>query len=397
MRSTSTDAVGVLGWGMRRYGALFLACFLLGGIVVPYLVLRYETPAEARALVLAQRLDMDLEALPRYGEAVFANGEVARAVASQFPDAGGEEDLIPERLYVLAEQDSLVLTVVGRDTDPQTAADIANVAAESYVQALNSAGPGVGLFILQSPAEPPSSGGENPFGMTVAIALGIAAGLALALAAVSVVLVARRPVVDAADAEQLTGIPVLGTVGVPRAGRDSYAPAEDFPGLVPVCRRLLSLGTSTIVVVSNPRERRVREQLSMAMAAVLMRVRNVDFVAPAPARAALAERLPAVAAGRRATGDPDRGSITLVDSSEPLDLVHPPEDTATVLVAPVGIRSTVLRNAVVEHLGGAVARIVLVKPAGRFRRRLGVAGDAARGRAARSAEPAERAEPVAGR
>ena len=390
MRSTSTDAVGVLGWGMRRYGALFLACFLLGGLVVPYLVLSYETPAEAKALVIAQRLDMDLEALPRYGEAVFSNGEVARAVASRFPDVGGEEDLIPERLYMLAEQDSLVLTVVGRDGDRQVAADIANVAAGAYVQALNTAGPGVGLFVLQSPAEPPTAGGGNPFGTTVAIALGIAAGLALALAAISVVLVARRPVVDAADAEQLTGVPVLGTVGVPRAGRDGHAPAEDFRGLVPVCRRLLSLGTPTVVVVSNPREGRIREQLSVAMATVLTRVRDVDFVAPSAAREALAE----VTAGSRPAADVDRGSLTLVDSSEPLDLVHPPEETTTVLVAPVGVRSTVLKAAVVEHLGGAVGRIVLVKPARRLRRRQ-PAATGATGGPAQPAEPTQPAEPVA--
>ena len=360
MRTVGTDAVGVLGWGMRRYRGLFLACFLVGGLLVPYLVVTNETPTESSALVIAQRLDMDLEALPRYAEAVFTNGEVARAVATEFPEVG-EEDVVPERAAVLAEQDSLVLTVTGRDPDPRIAADIANVAANAYVQALNTAGAGVGLFVLQSEAQPSSAGGGGRLGTVVAIALGLIAGLMLALAAVSVMLVARRPVIDPADATQLTGIPVLGIVGVPRTPRGTHARPEAFTGIVPVCRRLMALPTSTVVIVGSPRERSLRAELSVAMATVLMRVRDVRFVGTAASESVVADRRSAMPVTTDEAGM-GRLHISLVDSSEPLDLVQPPQDTATVLVASVGIRSTALRDAVLEHLGGAAeARILLVK------------------------------------
>jgi hypothetical protein len=61
-------------------------------------------------------------------------------------------------------------------------------------------------------------------------------------------------------------------------------------------------------------------------------------------------------------------SLTLVDSSEPLDLVQPPQSTATVLVIPEGMGSNALRAAVVEHLGGsAEARLLLVRRGRRSR------------------------------
>ena len=58
----------------------------------------------------------------------------------------------------------------------------------------------------------------------------------------------------------------------------------------------------------------------------------------------------------------------MVDSSDPLDLVQPPEWTAAVLVVPEGIGAAALRAAVVEHLGGsAEARLLLTKRGPRYR------------------------------
>jgi hypothetical protein len=63
-----------------------------------------------------------------------------------------------------------------------------------------------------------------------------------------------------------------------------------------------------------------------------------------------------------------RQRLTVIDSSEPMDLVHPPHLTATVLVVQRGISGAALRAAVVEHLGGsAEARVLLVKRGRRAR------------------------------
>jgi hypothetical protein len=164
---------------------------------------------------------------------------------------------------------------------------------------------------------------------------------------------------DAAGVEESTGVPSLGTVVVPPTTRGHVARPDQFPGLVPVCRGLLRLPTSTIVVLSRRRDARLRRRLCRAVATVLMRVRAVRFIGP--------DQPPEGPAGRagvdleKATSR-DEEWLTFVDGSDPLDIVYPPETTATVLAVRQGISSSALRAAVVELLGGsAVARVVLLK------------------------------------
>jgi capsular polysaccharide biosynthesis protein len=359
----------VLRWGLRRYRALVILCLLLGAVGAPLAALQRDTPTDAQALVVVQRLDMDLVALPRYGDAVFNNGAVAQAVAAQFGDLGDFADIIPNRVSLVAEQDSIVFAVVGHDVNPKTAADIANVAANTFITALNAAGVGVGSFTLQSPAQPPPVR-SNSLGTFLAIPVGVVAGLVLGLAAVSVVLVARRPVIDGADAEDVAGVLALGTVTVPRTRSGSAARPADYTGLVPVCRRLLALPTPIVVLASRPGEASVRKQLSMALVSVLRRVRDVRFIGSSELQGMAPDGHDAPGEhGRHATGSPtEETALTLVDSGEPLDLVQPPQLTTTVLVVREGIGSAALRAAVVEHLGGsAEARLLLVKRGRRAR------------------------------
>src|SRR3954471_7983790 len=98
MSEPESDAIGVLRWGLRRYRVLFLACLLLGAAAAPFVASRLEQPADAGALIIAQRLDMSLTALPRYGQAVFSQGQVAQAVAAKFPDSGPFKDIVPDRV-----------------------------------------------------------------------------------------------------------------------------------------------------------------------------------------------------------------------------------------------------------------------------------------------------------
>jgi hypothetical protein len=370
MKAANTDAVGVLRWGLRRYRALFLACVLVGAVVAPWVAAQRAATVEAEALVIATGLDMDEAALPRYGQTVFTNGEVARAIGDRFGDLGDYEEVIPNRVFLVAEQDNIVFRVVGVDTDPQRAADIANLAADTFIESLNVAGGGVGTFALQSPAEPPANT-DSTRELLFAGAVGLAAGLLLGLAVLSLLLVARRPVISAADAEDTAGVPVLGTVAVPRTPGGLEARPEDFAGLVPVCRRLLSLPTPTVVLVSRPAQERVRKQLSKALASILVRVREVRFVGSPDAERIAAQHAPGsglAPSGVNGRTGPIRRPLTLIDSSEPLDLVQPPQSTAAVLVVPEGISSAALRAAVVEHLGGsAEARLLLVRKGRRMR------------------------------
>lgn len=380
MSEPGRDAIGVLRWGLRRYWPVFLVCVLLGAVAAPYLASRMEKPAEADALIVATRLDMSLTAMPRYGETVFDNGQVAQVIAQNFGSDIPLKNIVPDRVSLVADQDSIVFRVVGHDPDPQVAADMANTAAATFVDALNAPGAGVGVFTLLSEAEPPAAPGPA-LSPKLAIAVGAATGVMLGLAAVSLLLAVRRPVIDAAGVDDATGVPALGVVTVPRTGRGQSARPDQFPGLIPVCRRLLRLKTPTIVLVSRSREERLRGKVSVALASVLMRVRDVRFIGPADLHEVVTERQTALGAapGRRDLSDADGPTgLTVIDSNDPLDLVQPPELTAAVLVAREGISSAALRAAVLEHLGGsAEARVLLVKRGRRVRAERPSGGDAA--------------------
>ena len=385
MRPAGTDSIGAFRWGLRRYAIVFVLCLVAGAVLAPYWALHRKPPLDATALVIAQRLDMSLSALPRYGEAVFGNGQVAQAVAAKFGDLGQDKNVIGDRVSLVDEQDSIVFEVVGHDADPKRAADIANTAATTFVQALNVPGVGVGAFQIQRPADPPA-GGTSVLSALLATAVGTAAGIVLGLAAVSFLLVVRRPVLSDADVVEATGVPSLGTVTVPWTWRGRVPRPAEFSGLVPVCRRLLALPTPMVVIVSRHRQERLRRRVSIALASVLGRVRDVRYVGSQDAHRAIEVASASVAAAATGNGNgsanangngtgngavhgngrkrprTSRQRLTVIDSSEPMDLVQPPHLTTTVLVVKVGVSGAALRAAVVEHLGGsAEARVLLVR------------------------------------
>jgi capsular polysaccharide biosynthesis protein len=370
MRADGTDAVGMLRWGLRRYWAPFLLCVLLGAVVAPLAAANRSTTTDATALVVAENRVVELAALPRYGEQVFTNGNVAQALVDEFEDMGAQEDVIPRKVSLVAEQDTIIFEVVGHDVDPERAAAIANTAADAFVEALNAAGATVGEFALQSEAEVPHKPGTG-LGTVFAAPVGLVAGAVLGLALIAALLVFRRPVIEGADAEEATGVLSLGTVTVPRTRRSRFAPAEDFGGLVPVCRRLLALPTPTVVMVSRPRESWIRTHLTVAMAKVLGLIADIRVVGGQDVESMVADSVTVEAENPVSGTRPGNGPrLTLVDGSDLPTLVHPPLTTATVLVVPEGIGGAALRAAVVEHLGGsAEARLLMVR---RGRRRKGL-------------------------
>jgi hypothetical protein len=135
----------------RRNRLLLVAWTVIVAVAIPIALLsRDDKPvADREALVIARQLDMNPQALPPSGETVFSNGEVAEAVATTFGVQA--DDVVPDRVSLAVDPDSIVLRVIGHDPDPGTAADIANVAAAAFLTELNRAG--VGSFTLLSPAD----------------------------------------------------------------------------------------------------------------------------------------------------------------------------------------------------------------------------------------------------
>lgn len=370
-----SDAFGALRWGLRRYAWLFVACIVAVLGILPVLALRGAAVYEAEALVVAQRLDMDLVALPRYAEAVFDNGEVARAVFAEFGAAGDIEDIVPNRVSLVTEQDSIVVTVRGHGPSAATAADLANLAAQVFTGELNNPGEGVGAFAIQSEALPPSEPTERAPGLPFLVPVGLMAGAAIGLAAVVFVLIARRPVLEATDAEEVTGVPVLGKVTLPRLHKHEFPHPQDVRGIVPVCRRLTTMPSHSVIIVGSPHTETARGQIAVAMVGVLRLARSVEFVAAPELRAAVqsddgaGSRLADLwdLESRAESVDDERTvAMVLIEGAHPLNLVGIPESSTTVLIVPEGISMRALRAAVMEHLGGGSAGLLLVR---RSRRR----------------------------
>lgn len=368
VRRVEEDAVGAMRWGLGKYGWLFALCVLVVAVLLPgYLALR-PVENQATALVVAQRLDMDLHALPRFGEAVFDNGAVAHQVSVVFGAGGNAQDIIPDRVSMVAEQDSIVFAVTGHDPSSTTAADLANLAADTFVEQLNAPGEGVGLFTLQSRAAPPPEPAQRYDGLVVALPIAFVAGIILGLAVVAGVLLVRRPVLDADGAVEATGVPVLGTVSLPRTRDDDYPPHAEIPGIVPVCRRLLMAGAHTVVLVGPAGTAAQRGRLIVAMAHVLNLIRRVHLVVDADL--ALAAHKCAddgfSASTEARAGDPRE--LVLMDGSRPLDPAQLARETVMVLVVMTGTSTSTLRQAVVKYLGATDAGCLLVMHEHRSRR-----------------------------
>lgn len=351
-----SDAVSAIRWGLRQFALLFVVCVLAVGVGIPVLVAQADKTYQAPALVVAQSLLMNLAALPRYAEETFDGGQVARAVADRFGDNGDFDNIVPDRVSLVAEQDNIVLQVIGHGDTAQAAADVANVAVGAFVEQLNLAGEGVGKFVVQSLAEPPTRPEESLASTPVALAVGIAAGLLTGLAVITLLLMARRPVLDAADAEQVTGVAVLGTVTLPRL-RTRQIPADsDVAGLVPVCRRLLAKHPRVILLMAVPGSEALRSQLASALADVLGRVRIVRVVTPSDEREAAGAYVGDQAGPNSRIGLPDSGDrsteITLVDGPHPMDVIASTESSMVILLAARGVPERRLRWAVAEHLSG---------------------------------------------
>lgn len=355
-----SDAVSTLAWGVRHFALVFAGCVLAVAALFTFLVTRGPPTYEASALVVAQQLGLDLAALHGHAETTFGDGEVARAITAQFGNVGDSDSIVPDRVSLSAEQDSIALRVSGHDSSAQGAADLANAAATAFVDRLNLSGEGVGSFELQSRARPPArSVQELP--AAVVVALGLAAGAIMGLAAVSLLLIVRRPVLDAADAAETTGIPVMGTISLPRVRTGRNPALTDIGGLIPVCRRLLALRPQVIVLTNAGRSARQRHQIYLGLAGVLGQVRAVRLLTE-PSQSDPTSDVDPGAGSMHV--DERAAAITLVEGPGPFD-ADPSIASAAVLLVPEGIAEHALRSAVARHLGGPGSdRLLMLRRAG---------------------------------
>ena len=349
------DTVAALTWGVKRYAWLLLACLVLVGVLLPLQQLKKQEVFTAEALVVASELTADTSVLPRYGAAIFDNGQVARVITERYGDAGDLEDVVPRRVSVVTEQDSLVFRVQGHARDVDTAVQLADTAAFAFVLELNKAGDGIGTFMVQATAVPPVESDEPLRAAPYAISVGLAAGVVVALGVLMLLLVLRRPVVEALSARRATDLPLLGTVTLPRRPQEEPS-LDEVAGLAPLCRQLLDWSPAEVVLTGPDTVTVERQQLAQALANAFEQVRHVDFVPPGQG---------AETAGERSEPAASR-PILVVDGAGAVDLVAVGPRSVVLLVVPVGVAQSRLRRLAGE-LRGVPAGVVLV--AGRRRRR----------------------------
>lgn len=346
-------------WCLSHWGWVVVVC-VLAGAIVPLFVNPPVPQYEAAALVYARQLNVNARALPRMAEDVFAEGTVEARVATELDLGGSSSPIVPERLSVVAAEDSIVLVVQGRDPDPGTAARLATVGADALVQELNRLGPGVGEFALQSEAvEPPVPVPQQT--LPVRIALGGLAGAAIGLGLVAMIAAIRRPVVSSRDVEEATRTPLLGTVRLPNRG--GFSGPLGVRGIATVTRWLASVPPGRLMLVSAPEDTGVRHRIFVMCGVGLWTLRSVRLEAPGPVVAAVQE----LCAQHRDAGrvvherrDP-AGTLSMVDGGSPIDSFDRVRGTISVVaVARVGTPRRRLRAVTTDFTGSGLIGIILV-------------------------------------
>jgi len=356
-----TPGSAVLVWGVRTLGWFVVTCALVGGLLLPLLIAAGAPRYESSALVVGQELEIDSAALPRFADAVFHSDEMTERTANAAGFSGDVKNLIPDRIDLIAAEDSIVLQVLGRADDPGEAARFADVAATAFVGELNEAGSGVGSFAVQSEANVPRDEVEGPPAPLTSV---VGAGAAAVLGACVVALVAavRRPMLQAADVESTIGTRVLGAVVTPAAPGSRFPDPRRSVGIPAVARAMLQTPDATLAFASSPHAVALRQRLLVLVASSLSRFCDVTMIAPTELHEAVEENL-----GRHPTmghAEPPaqvRGEMLVIDgiaSAETDGERHEP--MGTVLVIAYGTPARRVRDLTAGYLGSEIVGAVLV-------------------------------------
>jgi hypothetical protein len=367
------NGVEPLSVDQPRHGTNFLWCLrhfawvLVLGALVGAAIALFVAPSkptyQTGALVVAKQLTVSEKVLPTLAASVFADGAVASHLASDPAVHGDTSGLIPDRLSVVPGQDSIVLEVQARDSDPASAARLANTAAAAFATELNRGGAGVGQFAVQSQAPVPVSP-LREFSQTQRAALGALAGLLLGLGVIALTGVIRRPVVTSRDVASAVGVPLLGTVELQRMKRGSYLGPRGVRGIATVTRWLATVPAGRLTLISSRSHAGMRRRVYVMLAVALSTLRRVRPDAPfelvtAVERHSIERRS---AGAHRAPRPEDEAELVIADGGSPLDVADPSlTNVSVVAVAPRGLPRRRLRALAAEFLDGGLVGVVLVQ------------------------------------
>jgi hypothetical protein len=349
-------------WCVLHFAWVVVLMTLLGAAVA--LFVAPSTPTyQTSALVVARQLTVSEKVLPTLATSVFADGAVAARLATDPAVHGDTTGLIPDRLSVVPGQDSIVLEVQARASDPATAQRLANTATAAFVTELNRGGAGVGQFAQQSAAPVPVSPLRD-YSQTQRAGLGAFAGFLLAFGVIALIGVVRRPVVTSRDVASAVGVPLLGTVDMQRMARGAYLGPRGVRGIATVTRWLATVPAGRLSLISHRSGVGMRRRVYVMLAVALSTLRKVrpeasEELVAAVRRNAIQPRPGSAPARHRPEGEEE---LVLVDGGSPLDVADPAASNVSVVaIAARGVPRRRLRALASEYLDGGLVGVILVQ------------------------------------
>jgi hypothetical protein len=363
MRQQS-DAFGMLAWGLRSY-AWVVAIFVVAlGVAVPALLAQAPDRYEASAQVgPTGRVRLpNLDALPKIATSAFANVYESEAVkrAAGLPPSG---NLGSEQIELVAAQDNVIFTVIGHAEGAQEAKGLADTAANALVEELNKYSQALGSYAATTEAPLPDRA-EAKVGALAGWALGLAAGVCAGVGAVALILIVRRPVVDATGAEEAADVPFLARMNLhPGQGWGKRADADirpSPPGMTQLCGRILADETDLLLLVGPENTRRDRYELADELVKWLGRVRRVVPLRTRTEPEAFGTASLASQAGQAGPGGKD---LLIIADASPVEVATRPDGSLTLLVVREGIPKSSLWRYSDQYLdGGNAALLLFAKP-----------------------------------
>jgi len=210
LESQTIDDSGSKTTRWRRFGGVAAPVWIALAAVLAVLIAvgaaaivsaNQQTMYKAEALAVASELEIRVESFPGTATAIFEGGRVAGITATNAGTGINPDDLVPEIITVSPIENTAVIEIAALHSDPELAQIYANAAADALVEELNRIGPGLGVFVVHSPARLPDAPVPSPFleGALVGIlaALVFVVGLVVLLTVISAW---RRGQSDASDA-----------------------------------------------------------------------------------------------------------------------------------------------------------------------------------------------------
>ena len=369
------DATARLWWGVRSYWWL-VAMSLVLGVGLAFGVGRTGENSRvyrASALIITQRLSIESTQFPSLAEAIFTSGTVANGAVVNGKLPYDPSDLIPTHAQIEPIEDSGALYVIGRDRNPELAVETANAAAEALEKELNQTGE-LGTFSLQSNALPELVTEEERLALPILVLMGGVAGLLNALGLIGVILLVRRPVLNASDAAELAGATPLIVLNFPRVTDDAPMKPQFVGGLSSLASWLFPEGRGVGVLVSCEGSESERTHVALLLSQVMARSSRVVLVrSHDPAVQEIYSRMPRqrhISVSDDVPGArPGTGKAVVIDGPTTRDQdvpQHIPPTASTLLVVKEGTPGRAVEVAGGQFLPGDSVGVVCVRSGGIF-------------------------------